>query len=92
YLNQMRINAAKLLYETGQFSTTEIIEKIGYKNPAHFYLHFKQCENKTYGEYKRKPDRGCCRYPQRPQKSKDEIDSRKGFQSRPFCCRINTET
>jgi two-component system response regulator YesN len=53
YLNKFRISIAKkMIYEEQEEKIYAMIEKVGYKNPEHFYRQFKRYENISFPEYK----------------------------------------
>lgn len=53
YLNKIRIAEAKKLILTEESKVYEIILKVGYNNPEHFYRQFKRYEGISLADYKR---------------------------------------
>jgi len=53
YVQNLRIEAAKQLLETGELSSEEIAATVGYENAAFFRRLFKRCTGMTTGEYRR---------------------------------------
>lgn len=54
YLNKRRIRAVKELLSQRNLSISEIIQRVGYKNPAYFYTQFKRYEGKPFKDYRQK--------------------------------------
>ena len=54
YLNEMRINKAKILLRTTNDSTESIAEKVGIDNVNYFFRLFKKLEGHTVKDYRRK--------------------------------------
>jgi transcriptional regulator GlxA family with amidase domain len=53
YSQNLRVEAAKRLLETGKEAVDEIAESVGYGNHAFFRRIFKRCTGLTPGEYRR---------------------------------------
>jgi transcriptional regulator GlxA family with amidase domain len=53
YVQNLRIEEAKRLLETGQDSAEYVAAEAGYENPAFFRRLFKRCTGLTPGEYRR---------------------------------------
>jgi len=53
YVQNLRIEAAKRLLETGDRSSDDIASAVGYENPAFFRKLFKRCTGLTAGQYRR---------------------------------------
>jgi YesN/AraC family two-component response regulator len=52
-VQNLRIEEAKRLLETGQDSAEYVAAEAGYENPAFFRRLFKRCTGLTPGEYRR---------------------------------------
>jgi len=53
YVQNLRIEEAKRLLETGDTSSDDIAAAVGYENPAFFRKLFKRCTGLTAGQYRR---------------------------------------
>jgi transcriptional regulator GlxA family with amidase domain len=53
YVQNLRIEEAKRLLETGSMATETIAAEVGYENPAFFRRLFKRCTGLTLGQYRR---------------------------------------
>lgn len=53
YVQNLRIEEAKRLLETGDTSFDDIVAAVGYENPAFFRKLFKRCTGLTAGRYRR---------------------------------------
>jgi transcriptional regulator GlxA family with amidase domain len=53
YVQNLRIEEAKRLLETGDISVDDIAAAVGYENPAFFRKLFKRCTGLTAGHYRR---------------------------------------
>jgi len=53
YVQNLRIEEAKRLLETGDSSSDEIATAVGYENPAFFRKLFKRSTGLTAGQYRR---------------------------------------
>jgi transcriptional regulator GlxA family with amidase domain len=53
YMQNLRIEEAKRLLETGDMSFDDIAAAVGYENPAFFRKLFKRCTGLTAGNYRR---------------------------------------
>ena len=51
YINQMRIEKAKMLLISNLYTREEVASLCGYENVKHFYVMFKKITGKTTGEY-----------------------------------------
>lgn len=51
YLNQLRVDKAKLLIENGDVRIKDIVEKVGFQNYNYFFKVFKELVNMTPHEY-----------------------------------------
>ncbi len=52
YVQNLRIERANYLLETGCLSFEEISSEVGYENPAFFRRLFKRCTGPTPGQYR----------------------------------------
>jgi transcriptional regulator GlxA family with amidase domain len=53
YVQNLRIEEAKRVLETGDRSFEDIAAEVGYENPAFFRRLFKRCTGLTPGQYRR---------------------------------------
>ena len=53
YVQNLRIEEAKRLLETGDTPSDDIAAAVGYENPAFFRKLFKRCTGLTMGKYRR---------------------------------------
>jgi len=53
YVQNLRIEEAKRLLESGDTSSDDIAAAVGYENPAFFRKLFKRCTGLTAGHYRR---------------------------------------
>ena len=54
YMNRLRIDSAKKIMGTEDFTVKEIAEKVGFTSDIHFIRIFKKYENTTPGVYQKK--------------------------------------
>ena len=68
YAQNLRIEEAKRLLETGDMAIDEIAAAVGYENPAFFRKLFKRCTGLTAGHYRRmfRPIYDAAHVPKRP--------------------------
>jgi transcriptional regulator GlxA family with amidase domain len=53
YVQNLRVEEAKRLLESGEMSVDDIVAAVGYENPAFFRKLFKRCTGLTTGNYRR---------------------------------------
>jgi transcriptional regulator GlxA family with amidase domain len=53
YVQNLRLEEAKRLLESGDMPFDEIAAEVGYENPAFFRKLFKRCTGLTAGHYRR---------------------------------------
>ena len=58
YLTAMRIDAAKVLLDSGHFKTYEIAAQVGYQDEKYFLKTFKKVVGCTPKEYRKRKQRG----------------------------------
>lgn len=53
YMNRIRVDEAIKMLHDPRLSITEISEKVGYKNPNHLYMNFKNVTGMNPGDYRK---------------------------------------